>query len=105
MLKQIAGAEKTTMVKLKENILNDAKKGSGNTSDETTSVTNTATTPATTPANSTTNTTASDTYVYSVGILAAFVIGVCVFVTYNKKAGQVIHEQTIKPKQRNILQI
>ena len=91
------------MDKLKESILNDAKKGRGNTSNETTSVTNTTTTTATTPANSTTNTAASDTYVYGAGILAFFFIGACVFFMYNKKAEQVIHEQPIKPKRRNML--
>ena len=38
----------------------------------------------------------NDTYIYGVGILAILAIGVCVFFTYNKKAGQVIHEQPIK---------
>ena len=59
---------------MKENILNDGKKGgrdTTNSSNETTSVTNTA------------NTRSNDTYVYSVGIIAAFGIGVCVFFGYN----------------------
>ena len=43
-------------------------------------------------------------YIYSVGILAVLAISVCVFFTYNKKAGEVIHEQPIKPKRRNMLQ-
>ena len=73
------------MNKLKESILNNIKKGSGdttnannettsannNTSNETTSVTNTATTRS------------NDTYVYGVGIHAVLAIGVCVFFTYN----------------------
>ena len=49
------------MKKMKENILNDAKKGSGdtkNSSNETTSVTNTTTTRS------------NDTYVYDIGIVA-----------------------------------
>ena len=37
-------------------------------------------------------------YGYGVGTLAVLTIGACVYFTYNKKAGQVIHEQTIKPK-------
>ena len=48
----------------------------------------------------------NDTYVYGiygVGILAVLVIRVCIFFTYNKKAGQVIHEQPIIPKRRNML--
>ena len=62
------------MKKLKENILNDAKKGGGNTinsSNETTSITNTATTIS------------IDTYVYDLGILAVLAIGVCLFFAYN----------------------
>ena len=49
------------MKKIKENILNDAKKGSGdtnNSSNETTNVTNTTTTKS------------NDTYVYGIGIVA-----------------------------------
>ena len=74
------------MNKLKKSILNDAKKGGGDTtnasnetvnaSNETTCATNTATTPATTRSN--------DTYVYSVGILAVLAIGVCVFFAYSQ---------------------
>ena len=70
---------------LKESILNDAEKGSGDTSNasnETTGTTNTATTPA----NSTTNTAttrSSDTYVYGIGILTVLAIAVCLFFTYN----------------------
>ena len=73
------------MNKLKESILNDAEKGSGDTSNasnETTGTTNTATTPA----NSTTNTAttrSSDTYVYGIGILTVLAIAVCLFFTDN----------------------
>ena len=42
-------------------------------------------------------------YIYGVGILAVLAIGVCVLFTYNKKAGQVIHEERIKPKRRHML--
>ena len=45
----------------------------------------------------------NDTYVYGVGILAVLIIDVCIFFTHNKRAGQVIHEQPIKPKRRNML--
>ena len=45
----------------------------------------------------------NDTFVFGVGILAVLVIGVCVLFTYNKKAGQVIHEEPIKPKRRHML--
>ena len=63
------------MNKLKESILNDAKKCGGDTtnaSNETTSATSTATT----------TTRSNDTYVFGVGILA---IGACVFFTYQVK--------------------
>ena len=45
----------------------------------------------------------NDSYIYGVGIATVLVIDVCVFFTYNKNAGQVIHEQPIKPKRRNML--
>ena len=45
----------------------------------------------------------NDTYIYDVGILAVLTIGVCIFFTYNKNAGQGIHEQPIKPKRRYTL--
>ena len=46
----------------------------------------------------------NDTYVYRVGILAVLAIGACVFFAYyNKKAGQLIHEQPIIPIRRNML--
>ena len=73
------------MNKLNESILNDAKKGSGDTSNasnETTKATNTVTNPATSTNNATT-TRSSDTDVYGVGTLAVLAIGVCVFFTYN----------------------
>ena len=70
------------MNKLKKSILNDAKKGSGDTSNAS-NETNNTTNIATTPANSTTNTVTSDTYIYGVGKLAVLTIGVCVFFPYN----------------------
>ena len=42
-------------------------------------------------------------YVYGVGILAVLAIEVCVFFTYNKKAGQIINEEPIKPKRRHMV--
>ena len=54
---------------------------------------------------STVQSTVQSNYVYGVGILGFLVIGLCIFLTYNKKAGQVIHEQPIKPKRRHMLQI
>ena len=103
------------MNKLKENILNDAKKGSrdtsnasnettssatSNASNKTTSATNTATTPATST-NNTATTRSSDTYGYGVGI------GVCVFFAYNtyqlKNKKFVNEKQDQPPKRRHIL--
>ena len=96
------------MNKLKESILNDAKKGGGDTtnasnetingSNETTSATNTATTPATT-------TRSNDTYVYGVGILAVLAIGVCVFFAYNTSENkkQANEKQDQPPKRRHML--
>ena len=66
------------MNKLKKSILNEAKKGSRDTtnaSNETTSATNADANPAA----CTTTTRSNDTYAYSVGILAVLVIGTCVF--------------------------
>ena len=74
------------MNKLKENILNDAKKGSGdttNTSNETTSPATNASNETTSPANDATTIRSDDTYVYGVGILVVLPIGVCVFFAYN----------------------
>ena len=78
--------------KMKENILNDAKKcgvdttnssnettsPTTNSSNETTSVTNKASNETTGVTNATT-TGSNDTYVYGVGTLAVLAIGVCVF--------------------------
>ena len=92
--------------KMKQSILDDAKKGSGNTSsanNETTDATNTNTAPA----NSTTNTATSYTYVYGVGILPVLAIGVCVFFTYNTSQTankkQVNEKQQQPPKRGNML--
>ena len=74
------------MNKLKESILNDAKKGSrdtSNASNEATGATNAANTTATTPAKNITNTAISDTYIYGLGIPAVLAVEVCVFFAYN----------------------
>ena len=107
------------MNKLKELILNDAKKGSGDTtnasnettsatsnaSNETTSATNTAPTPATSTNNTTTTIRSNDTYIYGVGILAVLAIGVCVFFTYNTfQPKKLVNEkQDQPPKRRHML--
>ena len=75
---------KNYMNKLKKSFLNDAKKGSGDTtnaSNETASATNTTTTPATST-NNTTTTRSSDTYIYGVGLLVILAISACVFCAY-----------------------
>ena len=94
------------MNKLKESILNDATKGSGDTTNEgneSTSATKTATTPTTTPDNSTTNTATSD--IYGLGILAVLS---SIFFVYNTSQAankiQVNERQDQPPKRRNMLQ-
>ena len=85
------------MKKLKEDILNDAKKGgrdTANSSNETTSVTNTATTRS------------NETYVYGVGIIAILATGVCVFFAYNtfpKNEKQANEKQDQPPKRLYML--
>ena len=83
------------MNKLKESILNDVKKDSGDTtnaSNETTSVTKTATTRS------------NDTYVYGVGILAVLAIGVCVVFTYNTfQPKKLINEKQDQPPKRHYM--
>ena len=99
------------MKKLKEKYLNDAKKGSGDTSNasnETTSTTNNATIPVT----STTNTATARSnephmelvFIYGVAILAT---GVCVFFTYNTSQAenkkQANEKRDQPPKRRHML--
>ena len=78
------------MNKSKESILNDAKKGSGNTTNasnettsagnKTTNATNTATTLVTSTNSTTTIPRSNDIYIHGVGILAVLAIGVlCIF--------------------------
>ena len=87
---------KNFMNKMKENILNDAKKGSEdttNSSNETTSPTNNSSNETTNATNNASNETtrvsntattrSNDTCVYGVGILAVLAIGVSVFFAYN----------------------
>ena len=77
--------KKKYMNKLKESILNDVKKGSGDTtnaSNEATSATNTGSNETTSVTN-TPSTRSNDTYVYGVGILAVVAVGVRVFFAYN----------------------
>ena len=89
---------KNFMNKLKEDISDNAKKGSGdttNTSNETTCLTNNASNETTSPTNNTSNETIStnnttttrsnDNYIYGVGMLAVLAISVCVFFTSQAK--------------------
>ena len=95
------------MNKLQESILNNVKKGSGDTtnaSNETTSATNNSSNET----NSVTNTATTrsyDTYVYGVGILGVFAIGICVFFAYNTfQPKKLINEkQDQPPKRRHML--
>ena len=107
------------MNKLNKSILNDVKKGSGDTtnaSNEATSATNNASNETTSATNNASNETTSvtntattrsnDTYVYGVGIFAVLVIGACVFFAYNtsqakKQANE--EKQDQPPKQRPML--
>ena len=96
------------MNKLNKSILNDVKKGTGDTtnaSNEATSATNNASNETTSVTNTAT-TRSNDTYVYGVGIFAVLVIGACVFFAYNtsqakKQANE--EKQDQPPKQRPML--
>ena len=89
------------MRKIKEDILNDAKKSNRdttNSSNETTSSTN----------NSSNKTARSnDTYIYGVGIVATLAIGACVFFAYNtfqpKNKKHINEKQNQQPKRRHML--
>ena len=118
------------MKKMKESILNDAKKGSRdtkNSSNETTSSSNNSSTETTSSSNNSSNETArssnnssnettsvtnstttrsSNTYVYGVGIVVVLSIGVSVFFAYNtfSKNKKLINEkQDQLPKRRHML--
>ena len=96
------------MNKLNKSILNDVKKGTGDTtnaSNEATSATNNASNETTSVTNTAT-TRSNDTYVYGIGIFAVLVIGACVFFAYNtsqakKQANE--EKQDQPPKQRPML--
>ena len=62
------------MNKLKVSILNDGKKGSGDTSNASNETTSTTNTDTTRPGN---------IYIYGAGILAVLAIGACVFSVYS----------------------
>ena len=103
------GREKYTN-KLKESILNDAKKGRGDTTNannETTNASNETTTPATSTNNSTTTKRLNDIYIHGVGTLAVLAIGVCIFFEYNtsqaKNKKLVNEKEDQPPKRRHML--
>ena len=81
------------MNKCKEIILNDAKKGSG----DTTNANNETTTPATSTNNTTTTTRLNDIYIHGVGMLAVLAIGVCIFFEYN--TSQAKNKKPVNKKQ------
>ena len=98
------------MNKLKESILNDAKKGSTdtiNTSNETTSPAPNESNETTSPTTNAITLRSNGAYIYSVGTLAVLAIGVCAFFAYktsqaaNKKQDNEKQDQT--PKQRHVL--
>ena len=102
------------MNKLKESILNDVKKGSGDTnnaSNGTTNASNETTNATTTPATSTNNTTtttrSNDIYIHGVGMLPVLAIGVCIFFAYNnsqaKNKKPINEKQDQPPKRRHML--
>ena len=106
--------------KMKENILNDAENGVGdttNSSNDTTSPTTNSSNKTTSATNNSSNETTSvtntastrlnDTYVYGFGIIAIFAIGVCVVFAYNtfqpKNKKLVNEKQDQPPKRRHML--
>ena len=111
--KRIEAARKARekyMNKLKESILNDAKKGSRdttNTSNETISHTTNASNGTTSRTTDAITIRSNKAYIYSFGTLAVFAIGVCMFFAYktsqaaNKK--QVNEKQDQPPKRRHML--
>ena len=94
------------MNKLKESILNYAKKGSRDTTNASNETTNTATTSATSNNNIAT-TRLNDTYIHGDGMLAVLAIDVCVFFVYNTSQAEnkkLVNEKLDQqPNQRRIL--
>ena len=107
------------MKRLKEKILEDNQMPKSSTSssmgDPTPSTSSSTGDP--TPSTPSHTTRSNDTYVYGVGILAVFVIGVCVFFAYNTPlaknknqandcpTAQHEHKKDQPPKRRHMLQI
>ena len=99
-------SHKTYMKRLKEKLLEDNQLPTPFPTDRTTPSTSSSTGDFTPSAPSHT-TKPNDTYVYGVGMLAVFAIGVCVFFTYNgsqaKNKKTVNEKQDQPPKGRNML--
>ena len=99
-------SHKTYMKRLKEKLLEDNQLPTPFPTDRTTPSTSSSTGDFTPSAPSHT-TKPNDTYVYGVGMLAVFAIGVCVFFTYNgsqaKNKKTVNEKQDQPPKRRNML--
>ena len=91
------------MNKSTENILNDVKKGSrdtSNSSNETTSTTDNANNEITSVTNTVTAR-SNDTYVYGIGVIAVVPIGVCVFFAYNTfQSKKIVNEKHDQPPKR-----
>ena len=99
-------SHKTYMKRLKEKLLEDNQLPTPFPTDRTTPSTSSSMGDFTPSAPSHT-TKPNDTYVYGVGMLAVFAIGVCVFFTYNgsqaKNKKTVNEKQDQPPKRRNML--
>ena len=111
--------KRTLHKKMKEDILKNVRKGSGdttNSSNETISSTNNSSNETTSPNINSSNETTSvtntattrpnDTYVYGGGIIAVVAIGVCLFFAYNTfqpKKKKSIKEKQDQPPRRHML--
>ena len=111
------------MKKMKEDILNDVKKGGGDTTNSSNEITSPTKNPGNEPTSSTTNSSnkttrptnnssnrtarSNNTYIHGVGIVAVLAIGVCVFFAYNtfqpKNKKQANEKEDQRPKRRHML--
>ena len=111
------------MKKMKEDILNDVKKGGGNTTNSSNEITSPTKNPGNEPTSSTTNSSnkttrptnnssnrtarSNNTYIHGVGIVVVLAIGVCVFFAYNtfqpKNKKQANEKEDQRPKRRHML--
>ena len=102
-------SHETYMKRLKEKILEDNQLSNSSTTDRPISSTSSSTgnsmlsIPFSTDNSTTSTYSSTNTYVCDVGMLSVLAIGVSVVFAYRKMAGEVIHEQPIKPKRRHML--